>query len=109
MAKKDKVPWKIPFDKETGELCSTYSPKFNDYTKEKYDWKENTFQFSAVMNCKYHWGQFSLTDLATERTYKMFMCDFEDMMATNTLVKGTISGNWSFRKQGQKIGIVFKG
>lgn len=110
MAKTSRVPtWKIPFDKETGALLYDRVPKHQEYNAKDYNWKEHDFQMFGVMRCKYRYNDMMLTDLATEFKYKMFMDNFEEMMMNNTLVKGTISGNWSFRKHGNEIGIVYKG
>lgn len=105
MPKKQPVQWEIPFDKQTGMVVRTCNnPK--DPQKELYIWKPRDYWFTSVLRFV---GGTMFVDLTTNSHFWMFDEDFNKFINNNTLIKGIISGNWSFRKHGQEYGIVFSG
>jgi len=48
----------------------------------------------------------SFTGRDAHKSYHMIFKDFIELIKTNTLVNGTLSGTWGFRKQGTVVGLI---
>ncbi len=78
-------------------------------------WQNNTmkdvYTFSDTMTItNYARGrssaQFRLTD-SQGKTYCMFLSDAFDMISRTNILKGKVSGSWTFVKKGANYGIQF--
>lgn len=106
MPSKPTTPIQVPFDREGNQL--NYGG-YGSYLDQNVTWVDN-FEFEAALTIKdLYKGRsalnFSLVDELTGKRYTMFMKDMMDLIAKCTIIKGTVAGTWTFRKQGSNFGI----
>lgn len=113
MAKNKKGDYRIPYNPETGDIYDYAQFKEGDalppYYQDKYAWMDNhefedTMQFTSYYRGRSAAG-LCLKSLATGVCYSMFMTDFNDVLASCNILKGVVSGTWTFCKRGQNYGI----
>ncbi len=101
------VPYKIPFDDQGNMWMNSQYVYDTSNTKDNYTFSE-TMTITEYPKTKYGSRQFELTD-SKDKTYSMFMHDAFEMIAKNTIVKGQISGTWTFIRKGANYGLLFIG
>jgi len=94
---------KIPFHKDGSILYSTRWIK--PHKMEENFTFSDTLQFTHFEQCT-RTNRVHFKSIGTGKQYEMFLSDFSDCIKNRLLLRDTITGRFTFRKQGTMYGII---